>query len=93
MQAETAARLAAGHGNLTLVGDDSQSIYGFRGARYRNILEFAEQFFGCRIIKLEHNYRSAQSVLDLTDATSCRLLPSCISFSIRARNKGSIPSL
>ena len=68
VQAEIAARLAVGHGNLMVVGDDSQSIYAFRGARYRNILEFPDLFADCRVIKLERNYRSTQPILDLTNA-------------------------
>jgi len=68
IQAEIAARLAVHHGNLMVVGDDSQSIYAFRGARYRNILEFPDMFEDCRVIKLERNYRSTQPILDLTNA-------------------------
>jgi len=68
VQAEIAARLAVSHGNLMVVGDDSQSIYAFRGARYRNIIEFPELFANCRVIKLERNYRSTQPILDLTNA-------------------------
>ena len=50
-----------------VVGDDSQSIYAFRGANFKNIIEFPDRFPGTRIIGLEENYRSVQPVLDLTN--------------------------
>jgi DNA helicase-2/ATP-dependent DNA helicase PcrA len=53
--------------NIMVVGDDSQSIYAFRGANFRNIMEFPSLFPGTRIIGLEENYRSTQPILDLTN--------------------------
>jgi DNA helicase-2/ATP-dependent DNA helicase PcrA len=67
IQAEIVSLLAARHGNIMVVGDDSQSIYSFRGATIRNILDFPEQYPGAKIITLEENYRSTQPILNLTN--------------------------
>jgi ATP-dependent DNA helicase UvrD/PcrA len=67
IQAEIVGLLAGPNRNVMVVGDDSQSIYSFRGATIRNILDFPEQFPGCMVIKLEENYRSTQPILNLTN--------------------------
>ena len=67
LQADVVRKLAATHENVMVVGDDSQSIYSFRGATFRNIMEFPELFPGTRIFKLEENYRSTQSILALAN--------------------------
>ncbi|OPY65872.1 MAG: ATP-dependent DNA helicase PcrA [Syntrophorhabdaceae bacterium PtaU1.Bin034] len=68
VQADIAQLLARKNGNIMAVGDDAQSIYGFRGANHLNILEFPKRFPGCKVIKLEENYRSTQPILDVGNA-------------------------
>lgn len=60
--------LAGPEENILAVGDDAQSIYSFRGADFRNMMEFPKAFRRCRIITLEENYRSTQPILDLANA-------------------------
>ena len=60
------------HGRLTVVGDDAQSVYAFRGATIRNILDFPQQFPGTRIVTLERNYRSVAPILETTNALISR---------------------
>jgi DNA helicase II / ATP-dependent DNA helicase PcrA len=67
IQADIVEMLGGGHQNVMAVGDDSQSIYSFRGARFQNIIEFPERFPGTTVIKLEQNYRSTQPVLKVAN--------------------------
>jgi DNA helicase-2/ATP-dependent DNA helicase PcrA len=59
--------MASEHENLTVVGDDCQSIYGFRGADYKNILSFPDRYDDCQTYKLEINYRSTPEILELSN--------------------------
>jgi DNA helicase II / ATP-dependent DNA helicase PcrA len=67
IQADILYHLTGANKNIMVVGDDSQSIYAFRGANFRNIMQFPQMFPGTRIISLEENYRSVQPILDLTN--------------------------
>ncbi len=68
IQADIVYWLAHEHGNIMVVGDDSQSVYSFRGADYRNMFEFPKKFPQTRLVKLEQNYRSMQPILTFTNA-------------------------
>lgn len=67
LQAALVRQFASAHGNVMAVGDDAQSVYRFRGADFRNIFTFSEQFSDTTILKLEHNYRSTQPILDFAN--------------------------
>jgi len=67
IQAEIVQGLAQYSGNVMVVGDDAQSIYSFRGANFRNIMDFPKLFDNVEIIKIEENYRSVQTVLDFAN--------------------------
>jgi len=72
IQARMVQLLAAEHHNVMAVGDDAQSIYSFRGANFRNIMDFPKLFPDTKIIKLEENYRSLQGILDLSNQVISR---------------------
>jgi DNA helicase-2/ATP-dependent DNA helicase PcrA len=68
IQADVVYLLARKHRNVMAVGDDTQSIYSFRGAYYKNMFDFPKRFADTRIVKLEYNYRSTQPILDVANA-------------------------
>ena len=74
-------KLSAFHKNICVVGDDSQSIYGFRGARVENILNFQKDYPGCKIFRLEQNYRSTQTIVNAANSliakNSARIPKTC----------------
>ena len=67
MQAEIVYELSPEGRGVTVVGDDAQSIYSFRAATVRNILDLPEHFPGTKVIRLEQNYRSTQPILEATN--------------------------
>ena len=67
IQYEIIKLLASFYGNVFVVGDDDQSIYGWRGAEIKNILNFHKDFKGTKIFKLQQNYRSTKKILDLAN--------------------------
>jgi DNA helicase-2/ATP-dependent DNA helicase PcrA len=72
LQSRILRGMCAKHTNITVVGDDAQSIYAFRGATQRNILDFPKHFPGARLVTLEQNYRSTQPILDVTNTVISR---------------------
>jgi len=72
LQARILRGMCKAHSNITVVGDDAQSIYSFRGAHFRNILDFPKQFAGATIVALEQNYRSTQPILSVTNTLISR---------------------
>ncbi len=67
LQADIVKALSQINNNVMVVGDDSQSIYSFRGANFKNIMDFPNLFSDVKLIKLEENYRSTQPILDFTN--------------------------
>ncbi|MFV8259582.1 ATP-dependent helicase [Bdellovibrio bacteriovorus] len=68
LQMDLIAQIVKSHNNIAVVGDDDQSIYGWRGAEVKNILNFPQEFTPCEVIKLERNYRSSAEILAVANA-------------------------
>jgi len=85
--------LAGAHRNVTAVGDDAQSIYSFRGARFRNIMDFPSDFPGARVVYLEENYRSRQPILDVTNEIIARAAEKFPKRLFTSRGGGERPAL
>ncbi|MDX9760167.1 MAG: ATP-dependent helicase, partial [Bacteroidota bacterium] len=93
LQARIVRQLAAMHNNVMAVGDDAQSIYSFRGANFRNIMDFPKDYDNCRIITLEENYRSTQPVLDFTNEIIRMAAEKYSKTLFTSRREGMTPSL
>ena len=93
LQAEIVRLLAATHDNVMVVGDDAQSIYSFRGANFRNIMDFPKEFPGARIISLEENYRSTQPILSFTNEIIGRARERYEKSLFTRKNEGDTPLL
>jgi DNA helicase-2/ATP-dependent DNA helicase PcrA len=93
IQAEILRLLADTHDNVMTVGDDSQSIYSFRGARFRNILDFPSDFPGAKVVYLEENYRSVQPILDFTNEIIAQAAEKFPKRLFTSRGGGQKPSL
>ena len=93
LQVDVLRRLRTSDPRLTVVGDDSQAVYGFRGASPRHLLDIGETFPGIATILLEHNYRSSQPILDVANAVGAEA-PEGFSARLRSRvTTGPVPRL
>ena len=93
IQADIITYLAGDHGNVMVVGDDSQSIYSFRGANYENMFDFPKSFPSAKIVKLEENYRSTQPILSLTNAIMAQAREKYTKCLHTCREGGDIPEV
>ena len=91
LQAHIVCLLAADHANIMVVGDDAQSIYSFRGANFKNIMDFPKIFKGTKIITLEENYRSTQPILNLTNAVIAQAKEKFEKHLYTKKKEGNIP--
>lgn len=67
LQMQLIDKIVSRHKNISVVGDDDQSIYGWRGAQVANILDFPKKYTPCRVVKLERNYRSTPAIIELAN--------------------------
>lgn len=93
LQAEIVKGLAQYNRNVMVVGDDSQAIYSFRGADFKNIMEFPKLFPDAKIIKLEENYRSYQSILDFANRINHTALEKFEKNLFTRRGSGPLPNI
>jgi DNA helicase-2/ATP-dependent DNA helicase PcrA len=93
IQSDIIRLLGTTHNNVMVVGDDSQSIYAFRGANFRNIMDFPAIFPGTRIIKLEENYRSTQSILSVANVIIDRAREKYTKVLFTQKKGSSLPAL
>ncbi len=93
IQARIIRLLCDTHENIMVVGDDAQSIYSFRGANFRNIMDFPKEFPAARIFRLEENYRSTQPILDLTNEIIVRAKEKYPKHLFTRKGDGRLPAL
>jgi len=93
LQARILRGMCRSHSNITVVGDDAQSIYAFRGATIRNILDFPRTFAGTQTVMLAQNYRSTQPILDTSNVMISRALERYTKELWTARGEGDKPWL
>ncbi len=93
LQARIVELLGGEAGNVMAVGDDSQSIYSFRGAHFKNIMDFPTLFPGAAVIKLEENYRSTQSILNLANVIIDRAREKYTKILWTKKGIGTLPAL
>lgn len=93
IQADIVRHLASAHNNVMVVGDDSQSIYAFRGANFRNIMDFPSMFDNTKIIKLEENYRSTQPILNVANVIIDRAREKYTKVLFTKKKEGILPAL
>ncbi|MBI3879580.1 MAG: UvrD-helicase domain-containing protein [Verrucomicrobia bacterium] len=93
LQGELIDLLAARHKNVTVVGDDAQSIYAWRGANYKNILEFPKRYAGAAVHKIETNYRSTPEILNVANAAIAANIHQFTKQLTPARKSGEKPAL
>jgi DNA helicase II / ATP-dependent DNA helicase PcrA len=93
LQAALVRQFASVHGNVMAVGDDAQSIYGFRGAEPENIFDFPDEFKRARVLKLEHNYRSIQPILNLANLVITKAEQKYDKTLFSEKQRGELPAL
>ena len=93
LQSDLIDLLAARHHNVTVVGDDAQSIYAWRGANFANILEFPKRYPGAKVFKIETNYRSTPEILNVANAAIAANLNQFAKNLAPARKSGLKPAL
>jgi DNA helicase-2/ATP-dependent DNA helicase PcrA len=93
LQSEIVKGLAQRNNNVMVVGDDSQSIYAFRGANFKNIMDFPSLFKNVKTIKLEENYRSTQEVLDFANHIIDSAVEKYAKFLFTRRKNGDLPAI
>ena len=93
LQSDLIDLLAARHHNVTVVGDDAQSIYAWRGANFANILEFPKRYPGAKVFKIETNYRSTPEILQVANAAIASNVNQFTKVLAPARKSGLKPAL